>query len=328
MYKSVFVAGTFDRLHKGHESLLLAAFGAGERVTLGVTSDLFVKQNKPGWHLPFADRQNTASEWIKAHGFVDKCKIISIDDRLEPAASGAFDAIIVTSENKTVGEEINTLRTTRGLIPLALIEIPLVIASDGKPISSSRVRNGQIDVEGRQVMPDELRMILNQPIGKIYDNNELKSLVNSCQGKIVVTVGDVTTKAIMGLGIVPSLVIVDLHVRRKHYTNLADYHFQPDTRIFKVTSGPGYISGEARDAIWAWSDEIKNQPKKCYAIIVDGEEDLLVLPAIMSSPNGAVLFYGQPPQNDSSTTLREGLVEVFINDELHLKVSDLLKKFT
>jgi pantetheine-phosphate adenylyltransferase len=328
MYKSVFIAGTFDRLHKGHETLLIAAIEAGEKVTVGVTSDVFVQSFKPGWHLPFTDRSTSVVEWLNIHDTQHKCTVITIDDRLEPAASGTFDSIIVTAENKNVGEEINTLRIKRGLAPLYLIEVPLVVASDGKPISSSRIRNGQIDVDGRQVMPDDLRLLLNQPLGNIYHNEELRARMNDCKDKIVITVGDVTTKTVMDFGVIPSLAIVDLHVRRRYYINLLDYHFQPDTRILKVTSGPGYISGEARDAIWAWSDEIKNKPKKRYAVIVEGEEDLLVLPAIMSAPNGAVLFYGQPPQNDNSTTIREGLVEAIINDELHLKVSDLLKKFT
>ena len=45
-YHLVCVAGTFDRLHAGHEALLSKAFVTGENVLIGLTSDVFVSAYK------------------------------------------------------------------------------------------------------------------------------------------------------------------------------------------------------------------------------------------------------------------------------------------
>ena len=43
MYKLVAIAGTFDRLHKGHRFFISEAFKQGEKVLIGLTSDAFAK---------------------------------------------------------------------------------------------------------------------------------------------------------------------------------------------------------------------------------------------------------------------------------------------
>lgn len=45
-------------------------------------------------------------------------------------------------------EIINELRFENGLLPLVIVEIQLVLADDNKPISSTRIRRGEIDDHG------------------------------------------------------------------------------------------------------------------------------------------------------------------------------------
>lgn len=54
------------------------------------------------------------------------------------------------------------------------------------------------------------------------------------------------------------------------------------------------------------------------AILIDGEEDLLVLPAIIYAPLGARVYYGQPG---------EGLVEVVVTHRKKRQALALLGKF-
>ncbi len=56
-FKKVAVGGTFDKLHKGHESLLSTAFEVGEKVVIGLSSDEFVsKMGKPHLTASYAER--------------------------------------------------------------------------------------------------------------------------------------------------------------------------------------------------------------------------------------------------------------------------------
>ena len=51
-------------------------------------------------------------------------------------------------------------------------------------------------------------------------------------------------------------------------------------------------------------------------ILVDGEEDLLVIPVCIHAPDYAIIMYGQP---------NEGLVVVKINEEIKKKTKSILE---
>lgn len=296
--------------------MLTRAVREAKSVTIGVTSDLFVKQFKISNFKfqigKYAERKKRLERWLHARVPRKNWKIVAIDDPHEPAASVAdLDAIIVTAENRARGEEINEIRRSRGLPPLALVEVPIVVAQDRKPISSTRVRNGEIDHTGRLVLPDNLRPELQKPLGRV-----LKRLNPARQGlTFIVTVGDVATKTFLDAGIRPFLAIIDGKVGRKPFHEALDLLQSQKVKPFEtkaVKSGPGYISHEAIGAI-------KHRMKEGGVIVIDGEEDLLVLPALIHGPIGSVIYYGQPG---------EGLVEVVVTKPKQRYALALLKKFT
>jgi pantetheine-phosphate adenylyltransferase len=43
----------------------------------------------------------------------------------------------------------NNLRAEKGFPPLALVTVDWIAAEDGRPISSTRVRSGEIDEQGK-----------------------------------------------------------------------------------------------------------------------------------------------------------------------------------
>jgi uncharacterized protein (UPF0218 family) len=223
--------------------------------------------------------------------------------------------LVVTPDNKSRGEEINSIRKEKGMTPLGLLVVPLVPAEDSNPISSTRVREGDIDKNGRLILPDALRPELGKPIGNVLIGDAIGSSIESHRNGIIITVGDITTKTFLTAGVTPSLSIVDFQVERKPYPEL-DGRFA-GLNIFRITvpSGPGFIAKEAISVIQKWS----LHPEEKIALAVTGEEDLLALPAIAFGPPGAVIYYGQPGQ---------GLVEVLVTQEKKNEAIALLDKFS
>ena len=59
--------------------------------------------------------------------------------------------IVVSEETFDVAVEINRIRKERGMTEMEIVKIPMIKAEDGRPISSSRIKKGEIDEEGRLI---------------------------------------------------------------------------------------------------------------------------------------------------------------------------------
>lgn len=319
MYTHVFVGGTFDGLHKGHEAVLSRAFEEGKDVTIGLTSDQYVKIHKAGENIKqYDERKKLLEEWLDMKSWHGRAAIIPIDDAYEPAASDFFDAIVVTPDNKSRGAEINSIRSERKLPVLSFIEVPLVSANDGIALSSTRIRHGEIDTQGKLLLPEGLRALLRKPIGAIYANQDVRTSLSAHKNEIIATIGDLTTKVIMENGITPSLAVIDLQVNRKPFQPLEDFKFG-ETPIIKVKSGPGFIARGAIGAIEEWGKKAgDNHGKMVFALVVEGEDDLLTLPVIAHAPLGSIIYYGQPDQ---------GIVEVIATQAQKQFALEMLKQF-
>lgn len=318
MYHHVFVAGTFDGLHKGHELLLATACTEGEKVTVGITPDAFVKKHKTHPVGLFEERKAGVIKWLEQNGWIGKATIVSIIDEYQPAASDpSIDALIVTAQNRKTGEEINMRREAKGLPILTLIEVPLVSAEDGAPISTSRVASGEISPSGKLTMPEFLRPELGKPLGRLVSGPQISETILRQKGRMIVTVGDVVTKTFLAAGATPNLAVIDLRVGRQPDLSLAGLAATGQ----HIRSGPGFISRSAIAAIGEWA-ELASKGQALQGspgvIIIDGEEDLLVLPVILAAPLDTLVYYGQPYQ---------GVVEVEVTIEKKKEMTELLKKF-
>lgn len=60
-----------------------------------------------------------------------------------------MEAIVVSTETVQKAFEINKTRSKRKLQPLIIITVPMMRAEDGKLISSTRIREGEIDCSGK-----------------------------------------------------------------------------------------------------------------------------------------------------------------------------------
>ncbi|MFB0543593.1 MAG: phosphopantetheine adenylyltransferase [Candidatus Bathyarchaeia archaeon] len=149
----VCLGGTFDRLHRGHEALLLKAFEVGERVVIGVSSDAFVESMRKKHKVqPYEERVRGIRRFLEERGLEERAVFVPLDDPYGPAVTDSqIRGIVVSEETAPRVEEINEIRKNKGMKPLEAFHIDMVPAEDGKPISSTRIRLGEIDRRGRVV---------------------------------------------------------------------------------------------------------------------------------------------------------------------------------
>jgi len=145
----VCVGGTFDILHKGHKALLDRAFEiAGEKgvVFIGISDEKLASQK--GIISNYGERKEGVENYLREKGYRNY-KIVPISNKYGLTLDEDFDVIVVSEETSEVAKEINRIRRKKGLKEIKIEKIPMVMAEDGKPISSTRIRKGEIDEEGR-----------------------------------------------------------------------------------------------------------------------------------------------------------------------------------
>jgi pantetheine-phosphate adenylyltransferase len=151
-YSRVATGGTFDHLHAGHKRLLERSFALGDEVVIGLTSDEFAGKEGKVPKLTYEQRMTELVAFIKTAFPGRRYAIAKLDDFFGPGiASKEVQALVASPETGKRVELANKLRAERGFPPLDLRVVDWVVAEDGKPISSTRIRNGEIDEDGRLI---------------------------------------------------------------------------------------------------------------------------------------------------------------------------------
>jgi uncharacterized protein (UPF0218 family) len=133
--------------------------------------------------------------------------------------------------------------------------------------------------------------------------------------KKIAAVGDMTAFYLLKASIVPDLAIVDNMTLRMPVPDHVVESLDHDSyKTIEVKNPPATLTAELMDTIKASLQE--DRPVK---IVVDGEEDLATLPAILYAPLGSVVVYGQPS---------EGSVLVKVTLQKKLQIEDLIKRMT
>ncbi len=332
-YDLIVCGGTFDLLHKGHKKFLQDILGLSERVLLGITSNVYVSNFKHVEIEDFKIRKKAVEDFLESIGAIGRVKIVLINQAYEPLLTSEFSpkAIAVTSQTKKTALEINQKRKELGLPPLKIIVIEMAKADDGGLISSTRIRNGEINRDGQPYvrsdwknktlrLPRNLRPYLHKPFGKIMD-----SPPSGLDSGKTITIGDVSTQKFNQAKVGQFLSVVDFKVhRQKMFDELSELGFDNELETITVENPAGTITWELFGAIRKAFSSINRK-----IILVNGEEDLSFLPAMLIAPLGFSVYYGQPPYAKASEGKPdEGLVEVQVTEENKEKIYDLVSKFT
>ena len=167
------------------------------------------------------------------------------------------------------------------------------------------------------LLPDELRTTLKEPLGRLYRGNGLECVKamekELLSAKKVVAIGDMTAFYLLKASIVPDLLVVDNKTKRMavsdHVIEMLDHK---SYRTARVKNPAATISKDLIDLI-----QHSLRGTEHVKIIVEGEEDLATLPAILYAPLGSVVVYGQP---------NEGSVLVDVTPERKLHIEKFMKQ--
>jgi pantetheine-phosphate adenylyltransferase len=146
----VATGGTFDEIHIGHIALLAKAFQVGKKVIIGVSSDKFAANRGKKLNHNFEARIANLKNMIKKEFGNVNYEIAKLDGDFGPAVTtGDVEALVTSSETQSKGKLLNDMRAKIGVKPVKVVTVELVKAEDGSTISSTRIRTGEIDRQGR-----------------------------------------------------------------------------------------------------------------------------------------------------------------------------------
>lgn len=329
VYKLLACGGTFDHFHKGHREFIIFATSVAEHVTIGITSDEYIKKHKKNELIePFLKRESEVKDFIASKKLLHKVTLVSLDDAFGPTLNETipFDSLLVSKNTLQGAEELNKARLRIGLQKLIVLTVNDVL-TNGVMVSSSAIRNGKMDREGNLYIEPSmkqrsfkitllLRQLLKMPLGElITDFDSYIEKQDKSFFKHAITVGDAVTKTFNDNKINHKLSVIDFSVNRvMQYISTKQLGFKGTEKRFSAKNPPGFITGELLSAI-----ELSLEQKENNIVLqVIGEEDLAVLPIILLAPLGDTVYYGQP---------NKGVVKVEITESKKNEVKDFFMRF-
>jgi len=155
-FSLVAMGGTFDIIHKGHLTLLSNAFEISNKVIIGLTSDeLALKKGKTTTNK-YEKRYENLKKILSKEFPNSSFQISKLDNDFGPAVlEKGVEALVVSGETSNQGNILNKLREEKKLPPVKVITVPMFLAKDGTRISTTRIKNSEIDSDGNLLSIDK-----------------------------------------------------------------------------------------------------------------------------------------------------------------------------
>ena len=190
-------------------------------------------------------------------------------------------------------------------------------------------------------LPESMREELKHPLGLLLKEKPTETLLNLIikeRPPLVILVGDYCVKDFLAHGAIPNISIID----GKNLRNPFEDIIIPNGKVVNAKNPPATITIEAWKIIQKaikyllenhsenkvknegrkeqsiFINSVKSQIKKQPIIImIDGEEDLLVIPTVIESPEKSFVVYGQP---------NEGIVLIKVTKNAKSKFKKLIQR--
>jgi len=153
------------------------------------------------------------------------------------------------------------------------------------------------------MLPSGFRKFFRRPFGVVFRGDErevaesLIRFVKKANPLKFICVGDMVFRWMLNYNFIPDVVVVDFKISRRNVS--FDFDRSVFNGVFKVSNPAGFITCSA----WITIQYVLSLPGR-YLVEVDGEEDLLALPAVLCAPIGSIVSFGLPG---------EGVIAVPVN---------------
>src|SRR6185369_16055896 len=243
------LGGTFDNFHLGHQQLITTAFDQSHHVTIGLTMpNMYQHKFLASSIQDYETREKALKNFLQEKGFIDRAKIIPID---------------------------NIYGNTREERNIEAIFVDYVKSADGKNITSERIRKGEIDRNGfvydtlfrnkqKLLLPESLREELQKPFGEVIKDTD--GVIKLFDDKtLVIAVGDIIVSSLIEANYPPSVSIIDLRTRRHEISD------RQSREGLHAKNEQGTIASEA---VFVYQKALNAflETKQPQTVIIDGEE--------------------------------------------------------
>lgn len=324
IYNSAILGGTFDHFHRGHEKFIATALAQAKNLTIGIVEHTLSESKSLGGSIEdYSTRLKSLKSFLQKIEVEERTNVIPINDIYGKSLTDTtIEAIFVTDSTKSNAAVINIKRLELGLSPLVVVIVPFELGDDGDIISSSRIRKGEIDRHGtsylkffmhkdKYYLPDYLRANLQVPMGIVITNTE-----DIPRSSNIIAVGDIVSLNLKKANYPTAVNIIDYKTRRENIDKKEIEQYFPRTSQQLINPAGTINSSSANTILSAIAKYQKT--KATQVIVVDGEEDLLALPAMLLSPLDTYIIYGQ---------YSVGMILVKVTENIKFLAKQYLEKF-